>query len=152
MADGSIPVAIADTNALMRLINTKDPKHEATRQAIELTGHLVISPMVLAEADYLITDRVGPTASANMLRFIAGQVDRRRFEVPHVAPCLRTALTVMECYQDARGGNGICLTDAVNVVLADQFRTNAMVTTDSDYRMIRPLDAHEAFRLLPQDL
>ncbi len=45
------------------------------------------------------------------------------------------------------------LTDAMNVVLAREFRTDVIATLDyRHYRMIRPLTAHDAFRLLPEDI
>lgn len=152
MTDADIAVAIVDANALVRLMFRDDRLHEPTRKAMESTGHLVVSPMVLAEADYLLTRMRGPSAGAGLLKFIVGQVDRRRWSIPDVQPYMHTALTVMEAYADARGGDGIGLADAVSVVLAEQYRTNAIVTTDSDFRMVRPLDAHDAFRLLPADL
>jgi predicted nucleic acid-binding protein len=45
------------------------------------------------------------------------------------------------------------LADAVNVALAAQYRTDAVLTLDrSDFRAMRPLTTHEWFRLLPDDL
>ncbi|SCZ16659.1 hypothetical protein SAMN02745898_11849 [Streptomyces sp. 136MFCol5.1] len=74
-------------------------------------GHLVLSPMVLTELDYLLTARVGAGASMNALDFVARQVEARRFEVPEVAPHLRSAMAVMHGYQDADGGQGVRLAD-----------------------------------------
>ncbi|MFD3494922.1 PIN domain-containing protein [Streptomyces sp. NPDC058690] len=147
-----IPVAIADTNALYRLFTPKDPRHAAHRDALGAVGHLVVSPMVLTELDYLLTSRVGAGASMNALDFIARQVESRRFEVPEVAPHLRSAMAVMRGYQDADGGQGVGLADAINVVLAAAFQTADLFTTDRHFRMMRPLTAHGAFRLLPDDL
>src|ERR1035441_2892094 len=46
----------------------------------------------------------------------------------------------------------IGLADAMNVVLAREFRTDVIATLDRrHFRMIRPLTRHEAFRLLPDD-
>jgi predicted nucleic acid-binding protein len=53
----AILVAVADTNALYRLFTPKDPRHEAHRAALARVGHLVVSPMVLTELDYLLTGR-----------------------------------------------------------------------------------------------
>jgi uncharacterized protein len=45
------------------------------------------------------------------------------------------------------------LADAVNVALAAQYRTDAMLTLDRrDFRAMRPLTPHKWFRLLPDDL
>ncbi|WP_275589974.1 hypothetical protein [Streptomyces sp. G44] len=40
----------------------------------------------------------------------------------------------------------------MNVALAASFQTADMLTGDAHFRMMRPLTAHGAFRLLPQDL
>ncbi|MDG4769798.1 hypothetical protein [Solwaraspora sp. WMMD792] len=45
------------------------------------------------------------------------------------------------------------LTDATNVVLAEQYETDAVLTLDQrDFRAIRPLSSRTAFRVLPDDL
>jgi predicted nucleic acid-binding protein len=147
-----LPVVIADTNALYRLFTPKDPRHRAHTAALARVGHLVISPMVLTELDYLLTERVGARASMNALDFIARQVEARRFEVPEVQPHLRGAMAVMRGYEDASGGKGVGLADAMNVALAAAFHTADMFTTDTHFRMMRPLTAHGSFRLLPDDL
>jgi hypothetical protein len=146
------PVAIADTNALYRLLAPKEAHHGEHREALESIGHLVIAPMVLAELDYLISERRGASAAATALEFIAKQTDARRFEVPNTAPHLRTAIAVMRGYQDADGGKGVGLTDAMNVALAAAYQTAALFTTDRHFRMMRPLTGHDAFRFLPDDL
>jgi hypothetical protein len=40
----------------------------------------------------------------------------------------------------------------MNVVLAAAFQTAELLTTDRHFRMMQPLTAHKAFRLLPDDL
>ncbi|WP_323183275.1 type II toxin-antitoxin system prevent-host-death family antitoxin [Streptomyces sp. NBC_00038] len=66
-AMSDIPVTIADTKALYRMFVPKDPRHTAHRDALARVGHLVVSPLVLAELDYLLTQRIGLTASLNAL-------------------------------------------------------------------------------------
>ena len=45
------------------------------------------------------------------------------------------------------------LADAVNVGLAAQYRTDAILTLDRrDFRVVHPLTPHKWFRLLPDDL
>ncbi|NED89894.1 VapC toxin family PIN domain ribonuclease, partial [Streptomyces sp. SID11233] len=41
-------VAIADTNALYRLLDPKLTGHEAHKGALAAISHLIVSPMVLA--------------------------------------------------------------------------------------------------------
>jgi predicted nucleic acid-binding protein len=44
------------------------------------------------------------------------------------------------------------LADAVNVVLAAEYQTNAILTLEHrDYRAVTPLSTHDAFLLLPDD-
>jgi predicted nucleic acid-binding protein len=145
----SIPVVILDTGPLTALFNANGPEHSACQAALAQCGHAVISPLVLAEADYLITSRVGQEAAFAALDYIARKAALGRFEVPEVGPHLYSARAVMQTY----AGLDIGLTDAMNVVLAREFRTNALATLDRKHaRAIRPLTAHEAFLLLPDDL
>lgn len=45
------------------------------------------------------------------------------------------------------------LADAVSVALAAEYDTDAILTLDRpDFRAVRPLGRHEAFRVLPDDL
>ncbi|WP_221360199.1 PIN domain-containing protein [Streptomyces beigongshangae] len=145
-------VAIADTNALYRLFTPKDPGHSAHRAALARTGHLVVSPMVLTELDYLLTSRIGSAAAMHALDFIAGQTEARRFGIPDTAPHLRTAMAVMRGYADADRGAGVGLADAMNVALAAAFQTADIFTADGHFRMMRPLTGQPSFRLLPDDL
>ena len=52
-------VAVADTNGLYRLLDSKHTGHEEHKKALAATSHLIISPLVLAELDYLISTRAG---------------------------------------------------------------------------------------------
>jgi predicted nucleic acid-binding protein len=45
------------------------------------------------------------------------------------------------------------LADAVTVAVAADYRTDAVLTLDRrDFRAVRPLTPHKAFRLFPDDL
>jgi predicted nucleic acid-binding protein len=145
-------IAIADTNGLYRLLDPNLTGHQEHRKALAATSHLVISPLVLAELDYLIATRAGARKALAAARFIERNVATRRFEVPPVSMHLSAAIAVAEGYADADGGKGIGLTDAMNVALAAAYRTDALLTTDHHFRMVRPLTGHPAFRLLPDDL
>ncbi|PNG19665.1 PIN domain-containing protein [Streptomyces cahuitamycinicus] len=145
-------VAIADTNGLYRLLDPNLTGHQEHREALAATSHLVISPLVLAELDYLIATRAGARKALAAARFIERNVATRRFEVPPVSAHLSAAIAVAEGYADADGGKGVGLTDAMNVALAAAYRTDALLTSDHHFRMVRPLTGHPAFRLLPDDL
>lgn len=142
-----LPVVIADTSALIAFFNQADKHHDAVRQSIAEAGHLVVSPCVLTELDYLIATRQGPAAAAAILRYAAGRVAAGRWEVPAIGPLLLAAGAVLEDYPV------IGLADAMNVVLARESRTDIIATLDyRHFRVIRPLTRHSAFRLLPADL
>lgn len=145
-------VAVADTNALYRLLDSKLTGHEVHRKALATVSHLIVSPMVLAELDYLITSRAGARKALAAARFIERNVATRRFEVPPIGPHLSAAIAVAEGYADADGGKGIGMADAMNVALAAAYRTDVVFTSDRHFRMVRPLTGHEAFRLLPDDM
>lgn len=145
----TVPVAIADTSALLAVFNRKDDAHTSCVDARAQVGHLVISPLVLAELDYLISHRIGVDAAITALDHILEKVDVRRYEVPNLAPHLHTARALMGVYRKMDIG----LTDAVNATLAAHFRTDAVFTLDREhFRAIRPVSGHTCFRLLPDDL
>jgi predicted nucleic acid-binding protein len=146
MAD-PLPVVIADTSALIAFFNQADKHHHEVRKGIADTGHLVISPCVLTELDYLIATRQGPAAAGAILRYAASRVAAGRWDVPAIGPLLLAAHAVLEDYP------AIGLADAMNIVLAREFRTDVIATLDyRHFRVIRPLTRHSAFRLLPADL
>ncbi|GAA1356369.1 hypothetical protein [Streptomyces beijiangensis] len=84
--------------------------------------------------------------------FIAQQTEASRFEIPETSSHLRSGMAVMRGYKGAAGGKGVGLADAMNVVLAATFQTTDVFTSDAHFRMMRPLTAHDSFRLLPDDL
>lgn len=72
------------------------------------------------------------------------------YEIPTIDERdLLTARPILEKYADANIG----LTDAINVVLADRYDTDCVLTLDErHFRAVRPLSGrHAAFRLLPAD-
>jgi predicted nucleic acid-binding protein len=145
----TVPVAIADTSALLAVFNRKDADHKHCVGARAKIGHLVISPFVLAELDYLISTRIGVDVSITVLDHILEKVDVKRYEVPDPSPHLHTARTLVSIYRSMNIG----LTDAMNATLASHFRTDTVFTLDREhFRAIRPLSGHTHFRLFPDDL
>jgi len=142
-----LPVVVADTSALIAFFNETDRHHDAVRKGIAQVGHLVVSPCVLTELDYLVATREGPHAAKDILRYTASRVAAGRWEVPGIGPLLLAAHAVLEDYPT------IGLADAMNAVLAREFRTDVIATLDHrHFRVIRPLTPHSAFRLLPADV
>jgi hypothetical protein len=137
---------VCDTSALLAFFNGADPHHRpavATMRAAR--PPLLISPLVLAELDYLVRDRVGDAAA----RQAVGSVLGGRFEVvPSTAEDIAEALAI-----DARyAGLGMGLTDASLVVVAGKYRTINLATLDErHFRAVRPLHGGPAFRIYPTD-
>ena len=76
-----------------------------------------------------------------------GRVAAGRWEVPGIGPLLLASHEVLADYP------AIGLADAMNVVLAREFRTDVIATLDRrHFPMLRPLTKHDAFRLLPDDI
>ncbi|MGY1544157.1 PIN domain-containing protein [Streptomyces sp. MN6] len=139
-------VLITDTSGLFTLFDADAPEHAACRKAVADASHLVVSPLVLAELDYLLSTRVGPQAAQVALAHVRDQAAVRRYAVPEIEPHLSTALVIMRRYP------AIGLTDTMNVVMAAEYRTDAILTLDRrHFRMVRPLTGHTAFRLWPDD-
>lgn len=143
----SLPVVVADTSALIAFFNKTDKHHSDVRNGIAQVGHLVVSPCVLTELDYLVATREGPPTAGAIVRYIASRVAAGRWEVPPIGPLLLAAHAVLEDYP------AIGLADAMNAVLAREFRTDVIATLDyRHFRVVRPLTPHSAFRLMPADL
>lgn len=142
-----LPVAIADTSALIAFFNASDKHHDAVRRGIAQVGHLVISPCVLTEFDYLVATRNGPRMARSLLAYVNGRTATGRWEVPPIGAGLTAAHALLGDYPQ------IGLADAMNVVLAHTYRTDVIATLDQrHFRMIRPLTRHDSFRLLPGDV
>ncbi|MFI1396294.1 type II toxin-antitoxin system VapC family toxin [Streptomyces sp. NPDC020681] len=142
-------VIVADTSALLAATDEDHPEMAASRGVLETAGLVVLSPLVLAEADHLMRRIGGPAMREEFLDGIVAEARRQRFIIPDItADMLAEARAVMRRYRDL----DLDLADAVNVVLASEFRTDAVLTFDRrDFRAIRPLTAHKAFRVLPDD-
>jgi predicted nucleic acid-binding protein len=125
--------------------DSAEPRHTAVVSAIGAErGDLVTSELALAEADYLILQRLGVgTELAFLEDLIAGT---------YTVECLsrdelRTARDVVAQYRDLRLG----LADASLVVLARRYRTNRILTFDERaFRAVQPLQGG-SFVVLPAD-
>ena len=102
------------------------------------------TPLVIAEVDHLVAARGGPTASSALhADLLAGA-----YLVEWWPAAITAVVRVAERYAD----NGIGLTDASLVVLAERLGTTDIATLDErHFRALRPLAGSDAFRLLPAD-
>jgi len=139
---------VVDTSAILAGLDEAYAEHEAIAAVlISEAGALVVSPMVVAEADYMLYTRLGAAAA---LRFGA-DVAAEAYELAEwTAADHATALEVIGRNSD--DGNYIGITDAANVVLADRYRTTRLLTLDQrHFQRLRPLWGADYFTLLPYD-
>ncbi|MFB7274305.1 type II toxin-antitoxin system VapC family toxin [Streptomyces sp. NPDC056244] len=158
-------ILVADTGALLGAYDRAHVLQKDLQRALAEAGLVVIAPMVLTELDHMLRKgvkersggrrphdvrRLGAEASRRLLDWILAQVALTRFVIPAVDEnILRSASAVMARYADL----AVDLTDATCVALAEEYRTDCVLTIDErDFRAMRPLTAHHSFRLLPFDL
>lgn len=136
---------IVDTSGLLAYVDDGEPDHETVRRVIDdETGPLVMSPLVLAEVDYMVGDRFG---TAEEIEFLEDVAIGRYTLAPWDNDDLMLALDVVKQYRDLDIGAA----DASNVVLAGRYGTTRLLTLDSRFRAVRPLDGADAFTVLPAD-
>lgn len=134
---------IVDTSALLAYFDTDEPDHRAVAAVLDNTDEpLIVSPYVVAEVDYLVASRLGVAAELAVLAELAGGA----WELPAIdGEGLKYAHAVIERYADQRIG----VADASNVVLAERYRTQTIVTLDHrHFDVLRPL-AGGRFAVLP---
>ncbi|MCZ7417361.1 PIN domain-containing protein [Streptomyces sp. WMMC897] len=143
-------IVVADTSGLLAALDSGHPENAAAGEAIMSAGLLVMSPLLLAELDHVATRRLGRDAAASAVDDIRRWLRRGRVVMPSVTEeHLGTAQSVRARYR----GLDLDLADAVNVAIAAEYDTDAVLTLDRrDFRTVRPLGRHKAFRVLPDDL
>ncbi len=143
-------IIIGDTSGLVAAFNVGNPEHQAARAALRAASAAVVSPLVFAEVEHIITRNIDRRTAYTVNDWLLQQTGTMRILIPEVAAdTLRKARTVQTRYADLR----LDLADAVNVVLAEQYETESVLTLDRrDFRAMRPLTSHKAFRLLPDDM
>ncbi len=143
-------IIVGDTSGLVAALNSSDPEHEAARDAMRQAALTLVSPLVIMEIEHITTRNVDRKAAYRVNDWLLGQERTGRLTIPDVsAGTLRKARLVQNRYAALR----LDLTDAVNVVLAEAYDTEIILTLDRrDFRAITPLTGKHAFRLLPDDL
>ncbi len=134
---------LADTSGLLALFNQREPRHDDVRSALSgVPAPIVVSPYVVAELDYLVGRRIGLAAELAVLRELRGP----GYELAAMdAALLQTAADVIERYADQQIG----ITDASIVALAQQYRTDLVLTLDRrHFDVLRTVEG-KPFALLP---
>jgi uncharacterized protein len=143
-------IVIGDTSGLVSAFNADDPGQAAARSAFQRASVTVISPLVFAEIEHIMTRNIDRNAAREGIDWLLAQERTKRVLLPELtAQSLRRARMIQGRYAALR----LDLADSVNVVLAAQYETDCILTLDRrDFRAVRPLTQHQAFRLLPDDL
>jgi len=143
-------IVIGDTSGLVSALNVSDPEHHSARKALGQASATVVSPLVMLEIEHITTRNVNRRAAHTVNDWLLAQERTLRVVIPHLtADTLRKARFV----QDRYAALTLDLADAVNVVLAEIYETDCVLTLDRrDFRTVRPLTGHPAYRLLPDDL
>jgi predicted nucleic acid-binding protein len=142
-------VVVADTSALLAALDATHPQGSLSRVVLDEAGTLIVSPVLLAELDHVGARVLGRAATDAAIDDLRRWARAGRVIIPEITPdVLDTAQALRVQYSDL----ALDLADAVNVALAADYRTNAILTLDRrDYRAVAPLSTHEAFVLLPED-
>lgn len=143
-------IVVADTSGLLTLFNRSDPDHRAARRAADECSLLVATSLALTEVHQVATIRAGRAAADSILRSLSARVkDMRLVLADTTSDLLDTALAVRARY----GSLDLDLVDALNVCLAAEYDTDAVLTRDiRDFRTVRPLGSkYGHFRILPDD-
>ena len=137
---------LLDTGGLLAALVADEVRHEEALAVLSDEGRpLVLSQFVLAELDYLLRVRGGPSAQLALLEQVATDV----YELASFSAAdVRVANGVISQYADL----GISLADASIVVLASRYQTDRVLTLDErDFRVLRTPDGRP-FTLLPADV
>ncbi|WOX24076.1 PIN domain-containing protein [Streptomyces solicathayae] len=143
-------IVVADTSGLIAALDSTHPEHRGANEAIMAAGLLVMSPLLLAELDHVATRELGREAAMSAVDDIRLWMRRGRVTVPEVT---EHHLGAAQSLRARHSALDLDLADAVNVALAADYDTDAVLTLDRrDFRALRPLGRHKAFRVLPDDL
>ena len=136
---------LLDTSALFAAFDPAQPEHEQVVAAIRGTRPpRLLSPFVLAELDYFISEVAGVDAELAMLR----EVERGAYRLEEFSPRdITAARQVIARFRDLRIG----LADASIVVLSRRHGVNDVLTLDERHFRVLRGARDRPFRVLPAD-
>ena len=135
---------LLDTSGLLSALDESQPRHADARHMLERESPpYLLSPLVLAEIDYLIVRDARIDAELDFLQAVA---DRAYELVAFEADDVARAREILTRYRDLRLG----IADASIVVLAERYDTNRVLTLDErHFRALRV--GRKRFVVLPAD-
>jgi predicted nucleic acid-binding protein len=135
---------VLDTSGLLANYDRDIRFHAAVTRILAVPQHRLLSPFILAELDYLITEDAGQAAELVMLEDVAGGLYRlEAFSTLDIA----AAKAIIERYADL----GLGLADASIVVLAERYGCRDILTLDQRHFRAVTMRDGQPFRLLPLD-
>lgn len=142
-------ILLGDTSGLVAAFNPSDAEHHEARSSLMAASATVVPALVMFEIEHIFTRDHGRKRAYAVNDWILRNTDSRRIVVPDItSEALVQARRVQNAYRDLE----FDLTDALHVVLSGEFQTNVILTKDHrDFRTVRPLTGHAAFRILPAD-
>jgi len=138
-------VIVVDTSIIVAYMNAADDFHAAVAGWLDGADEdLATTPLIIAEVDYLVGARGGPTARRALYRDLAAGA----YLVEWWPGAMASVVKIAGRYADT----GLGLADASLVALAERIGTIEIATLDErHFRAVRPLAGGKAFRLLPAD-
>lgn len=137
---------LLDTSGILAALFEDQHHHEECAQILrEDEGPLILSPFVLAEADYLIQKFGGVDAELMFLE----EVERGAYLLAQYPQAwVGDTYRMVKRYRDLNIG----LADASILMLAERYNCRDVLTLDlRHFRAIRPISMR-SFRILPADL
>jgi len=132
---------LADTNAIIALLDRRDKHHTAISQIVE-DNEILIPATVLPEVGYLVTKYLGEKVARS---FLEALIDGYFQYLPVELIDLERTLTIMTRYKDIPLG----LVDSSIVALAEHHQINQILTLDRrHFNIVRP-EGIDYFELLP---
>ncbi len=137
---------VVDTTGILASKDESHPNHVAVAEIVaEGDEDLLLSPFVLAEADYMLASRLGHSAARELLDDVEAEAYQL---VEFGSGDVASANGIIDRYEDLHIG----IADASLVVIAARFETTRILTFDQrHFRTVAPLWGASAFKLLPLD-
>jgi uncharacterized protein len=132
---------LADTNAIIALLDHSDKYHTSIVQIVE-NNEILIPATILPEVDYLVNKYLGERVARS---FLEALVDGSFQYLPVEIIDIDRAIKIMARYQDIPLG----LVDCSLVALAERYQINQILTLDRrHFNIVRP-EGVKYFELLP---